>query len=160
MSPEQAMERVLDPRSDLFSMGTLLFQLATGQLPFPGSNPSIILRNISEGNRPEVLELAPDISGTLADLIERLLQNNIDDRPANAAAVEAALVQSLAEVKVEYETLQGWKCDISKARTYAELPPNARAYLQRIEKLCGVPVSWVGVGPGREEMATQGFKAL
>lgn len=71
-----------------------------------------------------------------------------------------AVLDDLAEVKVEYETLKGWKCDISKARTFAELPSNARAYLQRIEKLCGVPVSWVGVGPGREEMATQGFKAL
>jgi serine/threonine-protein kinase len=101
MSPEQAMERVLDPRSDLFSLGTLLFQLATGQLPFPGSNPSIILRNIIEGNRPEVLELAPDISGVLADLIERLLQNNLEDRPQNAQAIEIALAQSLAEVRID-----------------------------------------------------------
>jgi serine/threonine protein kinase len=115
MSPEQAMERVLDPRSDLFSMGTLLFHLVSGQLPFAGSNPSIILRNIIEGNRPEVIELASDISAGLADLIERLLQNNQEDRPQNAAAVEVALRQTLRDVSIEPSdpnwNLRAWLLD-------------------------------------------------
>ena len=101
MSPEQAMEHVLDPRSDLFSLGTLLFHLVTGQLPFSGGNPSIILRNIIEGNRPEVLELAPDASGTLADLIERLLQTDPQGRPQTAAEVQPMLQRALAEVQID-----------------------------------------------------------
>jgi eukaryotic-like serine/threonine-protein kinase len=101
MSPEQAMERVLDPRSDLFSIGTLLYHLLTGQLPFSGSNPSIILRNIIEGKRPEITELAPDISGTLADTVERLLQTSPDDRPIDCNAVSHSLLQSLAEVHID-----------------------------------------------------------
>jgi len=52
MSPEQAKEEDLDQRSDLFSLGTLLFYLVTGSFPFSGSNPSLILKNIIEGNRP------------------------------------------------------------------------------------------------------------
>ncbi len=101
MSPEQAMERVLDPRSDLFSLGTLLFHLVTGQLPFSGSNPSIILRNIIEGNRPEVVEVAPEASGSVADVIERLLQSDVNDRPRDCAVVQAALLSSLAEVGID-----------------------------------------------------------
>jgi adenylosuccinate synthase len=50
-----------------------------------------------------------------------------------------------------YEELDGWWENISKARTEADLPANARRYIDRIEELCGARVSVVGVGPGREE---------
>ncbi|HEX5543713.1 MAG TPA: adenylosuccinate synthase [Micromonospora sp.] len=50
-----------------------------------------------------------------------------------------------------YEELDGWSEDISKVRSEAELPENARRYIDRIEQLCGTRVSVVGVGPGREE---------
>ena len=49
MSPEQASERPVNERSDLFSLGTVLYHIVSGQLPFSGNNPSIILRNIIEG---------------------------------------------------------------------------------------------------------------
>ena len=100
MSPEQAMERVLDHRSDLFSLGTLLFHLTTGQLPFSGANPSIVLRNVIEGNRPALLELAPDVSSTLGDLIEQLMQTEPDDRPQSADEVVQRLQHALAEVDI------------------------------------------------------------
>src|SRR5947209_9667590 len=50
-----------------------------------------------------------------------------------------------------YEELDGWWEDVSKARTFADLPPAAQRYVLRIEELCGARVSLVGVGPGREE---------
>jgi adenylosuccinate synthase len=50
-----------------------------------------------------------------------------------------------------FEEMDGWWEDISKARTLADLPAAAQAYLARIEELCGARVSVVGVGPGREE---------
>jgi adenylosuccinate synthase len=50
-----------------------------------------------------------------------------------------------------FEELDGWWEDISKARTFADLPAAAQAYVSRIEELCGARVSVVGVGPGREE---------
>ena len=101
MSPEQAMERPVDARSDLFSLGTLLFQAVSGQLPFSGSNPSLILRNIIEGNRPELLEVCPEANGALSDLIERLLQVDPQDRPADCAAVGAAMRAALAAVEID-----------------------------------------------------------
>jgi len=50
-----------------------------------------------------------------------------------------------------YEELDGWWEDTSKARSEEELPDNARRFIDRIEQLCGVRVSVIGVGPGREE---------
>ncbi|KAG0329816.1 hypothetical protein BG004_002237 [Podila humilis] len=64
--------------------------------------------------------------------------------PANLALLE--------RVEVVYETLPGWGTDISKCRTFEDLPPNAQSYIRRIEALCGVPVEWIGVGVDREDM--------
>ncbi len=50
-----------------------------------------------------------------------------------------------------YEYHPGWWEDISKARSYDDLPDNARRYIERLEELCGARVSMIGVGPGREE---------
>uniref|UniRef100_A0A060SWD4 Adenylosuccinate synthetase n=1 Tax=Blastobotrys adeninivorans TaxID=409370 RepID=A0A060SWD4_BLAAD len=56
------------------------------------------------------------------------------------------------KVEIEYKTLPGWKTDISKCRSYDELPENAKKYLEFIEEFVGCPIGWVGVGPGREAM--------
>lgn len=49
-----------------------------------------------------------------------------------------------------YETLPGWKSSTNKAITYDDLPENAKRYLSHIEKLCGVPISMISVGPQKE----------
>ncbi|MFT4625312.1 MAG: serine/threonine protein kinase [Myxococcota bacterium] len=100
MSPEQAKEEPLDRRSDLFSLGTVLFYLVTGYLPFTGSNPSLILKNVIEGNRPHVTELAPAMSASLADAIEQLMTSSADDRFNGADEVTRALEDCLDEVGV------------------------------------------------------------
>ncbi|MFR9724480.1 adenylosuccinate synthase [Streptomyces sp. MS19] len=53
--------------------------------------------------------------------------------------------------KPVYEYLPGWSEDISKARSFDELPATARSYVRTLEELSGAPVSAIGVGPGREE---------
>jgi adenylosuccinate synthase len=67
----------------------------------------------------------------------------VDEMPMTQTAFHHA--------KPIYEELPGWWEDISKCRTEAELPENARRYIERIEELCGTRVSAVGVGPGRDE---------
>jgi adenylosuccinate synthase len=54
-----------------------------------------------------------------------------------------------------FDKMPGWRCDISDVRAFHNLPPNARAYVQRVEELIGVPVKWVSVGPRREAMITR-----
>ena len=50
-----------------------------------------------------------------------------------------------------YEYFDGWAEDISKARTFDDLPPNARTYIRAVEEMIGAPVSAVGVGPRRDQ---------
>ncbi|RKP06966.1 Adenylosuccinate synthetase [Thamnocephalis sphaerospora] len=61
-------------------------------------------------------------------------------------------LHELEKVEVEYETLPGWKQDISACRTFESLPENARRYVLRIEQLLGVHIEWVGVGASRDAM--------
>ena len=58
----------------------------------------------------------------------------------------------LAYFQVDYEVLPGWKADISSIRNYADLPLAARQYVERIEELVGIPVHYIGVGPGRDAL--------
>jgi eukaryotic-like serine/threonine-protein kinase len=103
MSPEQAKEAPLDLRSDLFALGTVLFYLVTGHLPFTGSNPSLILKNVIEGNRQHVAELAPTMSASLADVIERLMATSADDRFVTAGDAERHLRATLDETQIDPE---------------------------------------------------------
>lgn len=65
--------------------------------------------------------------------------------------VPPATVAMLERCKPVYETLPGWNTDISGIRKFTDLPKLARAYLDRMAELCGVPISFVGVGPDREQ---------
>ncbi|KAF2623360.1 Adenylosuccinate synthetase [Macroventuria anomochaeta] len=61
----------------------------------------------------------------------------------------------LAEVEVHYETLPGWKKPTTGAKSYYDLPSQARAYIEYIEKFVGVKVKWIGVGPARDHMVVR-----
>ncbi|XP_074584275.1 adenylosuccinate synthetase, chloroplastic-like [Curcuma longa] len=56
----------------------------------------------------------------------------------------------LEQVQVDYEVLPGWNSDISSIRNYNDLPLAARQYVERIEQLVGVPIHYIGIGPGRD----------
>ena len=57
------------------------------------------------------------------------------------------------QVEVVYESIPGWKTDITKMRSWDELPQAAKQYVARIEELIGVPCKWIGVGPGRMQLS-------
>ncbi|XP_038072076.1 adenylosuccinate synthetase isozyme 1 A-like [Patiria miniata] len=61
----------------------------------------------------------------------------------------------LKEVEVEYVTMPGWKSNTEQIRNFEDLPPNAQAYVMKLEELVGVPVKWVGVGKSRESIITR-----
>ena len=60
-------------------------------------------------------------------------------------------VDALARVEPIYETRPGWKEDITQVKTYEDLPENAKSYLARLSEVVGKPISFVSVGPGREQ---------
>ena len=61
-----------------------------------------------------------------------------------------AHLASMDDVQVEFETMPGWSEDITSVRSFADLPANARAYVEHIEAITGVPIVMISVGPGRE----------
>jgi adenylosuccinate synthase len=56
----------------------------------------------------------------------------------------------LEQAKPVYETMDGWCCDISGVTRFADLPPNAKKYVKRLEELTGVSISILSVGPDRK----------
>ena len=109
MSPEQAKDEEdgeLDLRSDLFSLGIVLFQMSTRELPFHGSNFSVILKNIIDNKRNQAHCIEPQISLALNDCIENLLQNNREMRPKSADVVGRELEKVLIEAQLDRSDVQ------------------------------------------------------
>ena len=107
----------------------------------------------------EIVKTAVQLSGvtelclTKLDVLSGLDEIKVCTRyelscdPVRYADIDA---YGLDKVETVYETVPGWKEDISKARTFDELPENAQRYVYLIETATGVPVKWIGVGPERE----------
>lgn len=90
-SPEQISGRPVDHRSDLYSLGVLLFRLATGQRPFEAEDPNLLARHHLHTPPADPAALAPGLDPGLAELILQLLAKSPAERPANADLVAQAL---------------------------------------------------------------------
>jgi serine/threonine-protein kinase len=103
MSPEQARGMALDERSDLFSLGVLLYELLAGSSPFAGATPLDTLVRVSTHRQTSLVELpgmAERIPRALSELVDELLEKAIEQRPASAAEVRARL-QAMAEARAD-----------------------------------------------------------
>lgn len=93
MSPEHTHNQQIDHRSDLFSLGVILYLLCTGTMPFNGTSPKEIVRKIRAGQYKPLQQCAPDIPEGLAQLVSRLLAPNPKDRPQSGREVVAELTE-------------------------------------------------------------------
>ncbi|HJL18604.1 MAG TPA: protein kinase [Sandaracinaceae bacterium LLY-WYZ-13_1] len=92
MSPEQARGLPLDGRSDVFSAGSVLYEMIAGRCPFRGTSPDATARAVARKEPPLLTELRPDCPEPLARIVERALAKRVDDRFASAAALRDALL--------------------------------------------------------------------
>ena len=91
MAPERIEGLQVDARSDLFSLGCVMYELFTGKLAFEGASALAVLRNLTVHHPTPVNELNPDIPEPLSDLVMQLLAKQPDDRPQSAREVQERL---------------------------------------------------------------------
>jgi serine/threonine-protein kinase len=91
MSPEQAIALNVDGRSDLFSLGCTMYQLLSGQLPFPGETLAECLTLRIKGESTPITDFRPDLSPRLVELLAKLMARRPEDRFQTAAEAAEAL---------------------------------------------------------------------
>jgi serine/threonine protein kinase len=87
MAPEQARGEPIDPRADLFSLGSVLYAACTGRSPFRAETTMGVLRRVCDDTPRPIREVNPDVPDWLAAIIDRLLAKDPADRFATAAEV-------------------------------------------------------------------------
>jgi len=93
MSPEQARGQVTDARSDLFSLGTVLYQAASGMLPFPGETSAVVFEAILNREPPPVTQLVPSLPAELGRILGKALEKDRNLRYQTATDLKTDLLR-------------------------------------------------------------------
>lgn len=146
MAPEQARGERLDPRADLFALGTVLYAMATGVSPFQSDSTPATLRRVCEHNPRPVHEVNPGQPRWLGEIIERLMSKRPEDRYSDALGVARVMEEALARLQAAPPVKPGL------AESAAEQDPKGRrigvASILALVVVCGVlGLIWATQGP-------------
>ncbi|HEY7423356.1 MAG TPA: protein kinase [Gemmataceae bacterium] len=99
MAPEQARGEAVDPRADLFSLGSVLYFMCTGQPPFQGDSSLAVLRQVCDDTPPPIAEINPSTPDWLVEIIARLQAKEPDERFQSATEVAELLGEHYARLQ-------------------------------------------------------------
>ncbi len=140
IAPEQARGEQIDAQTDIYSFGVVLYELLTGELPYPGDNfLTVAMKHVNDPS-PSVLDRRPDTPLRLASLIESCMAKAPADRPASMDVVVAELEACLAELDAK----DGGEGTMIMKRPKPAKP--ARPPKQRRQRRGGFFLLWALVG--------------
>lgn len=99
MAPEQALGHTLDQRTDLFSLGSVLYQMLSGRPPFRAPSTLAVMKRVAEDTPRDLSEIVPEVPAWMRSIIGRLHEKNPDDRFATAAEVVELLQSCLTQMQ-------------------------------------------------------------
>jgi serine/threonine protein kinase len=134
MAPEMVMEMRADSRSDLFSLGTVLFEMLTLERLFKGENPAQVLADVISGHPPSPRELNPGIPDGVMSILRRALQRDPKRRYASAGEMGEACEHYLYDKGYGPTnlTLKQYLTELFPPRDEAELPASALVPLEDV----------------------------
>ncbi len=162
MSPEQVQGQPVDPRSDIFSFGILLYEMATGERPFRGENPASVISSVLKDQPPPVTELKGGLPNHLGRIVRRCLEKSPQRR-----------FQSAREVQLELEGLEKEMAMASSVSSVSQIgpqdvPPTATSEATSAKRLAavvglvglliGALGTWLALRPTGQEASAAGMR--
>jgi serine/threonine protein kinase len=133
MSPEQVRGKELDARSDLFSFGTVLYEMSTGVLPFKGETTGVIFEAVLNRVPPPAARLNPEIPPKLDEILQKALEKDREMRYQVAAEIRADLKRLRRETDSSGRISSSSAAQLPAARRFRhrDLPARSRRFLRR-----------------------------